>query len=57
MDLCEFKASLVYIVSSRLDSATKRDPVSKEKKRSYSGLRDSTPDLKPMKELSPERTG
>ena len=30
-DLCEFKASLVYSVSSRTARATQRNPVSKKK--------------------------
>lgn len=29
-DLCEFKASLVYIVSSRIARTIERDPVSKQ---------------------------
>lgn len=31
IDLCKYKASLVYIVSSRLARATQRDSVSKKK--------------------------
>jgi hypothetical protein len=30
-NLCEFKASLVYRVSSRTEKATQRNPVSKKK--------------------------
>lgn len=33
IDLCKYKASLVYIVSSRLARATQRDSVSKKKKK------------------------
>jgi hypothetical protein len=33
MDLCEFKVSLVYKVSSRTARATQRNPVSKKKKK------------------------
>jgi hypothetical protein len=32
-DLCEFEASLVYIMSSRTARAIWRDPISKEKKK------------------------
>ena len=32
VDLCEFRASLVYILSSRIARAISRDPVSKHKK-------------------------
>ena len=32
MDLCEFKVSLVYRVSSRIARATQRNPVSKNQK-------------------------
>lgn len=35
IDLCKYKASLAYIVSSRLARATQRDSVSKKKKRYY----------------------
>lgn len=31
-DLCEFKASLVYVVSSKTAKATQGDPVSEKKK-------------------------
>lgn len=31
-DLCEFKASLVYIANSRLPRTTQRDPASKTKR-------------------------
>jgi hypothetical protein len=33
VDLCEFKASLVYRASSRTARATQRNPVSKKKKK------------------------
>jgi hypothetical protein len=32
VDLCEFKASLIYIVSSRIATATQRNPVSEKPK-------------------------
>jgi hypothetical protein len=35
-DICEFKASQVYIASSRLARATQSDPVSKEQKKKKS---------------------
>ena len=34
-DLCEFKASLVYRVSSRTGKATQRNPVLKKKKKNF----------------------
>jgi hypothetical protein len=34
VDFCEFKASLVYRVSSRIARATQKNPVSKKKKKS-----------------------
>jgi len=34
-ELCEFKASLVYIVSSKTARATQRNPVSKKTKPKY----------------------
>ena len=38
-DLCEFKASLVYIMISRISRATQKDPVSKKKKKkNYTSL-------------------
>jgi hypothetical protein len=35
-DLCEFEASLVYRVSSKIARATQRNPVSKKKKKKKS---------------------
>ena len=37
MSLCEFEASLVYIVSSRTARRTQRNPVSKKRKDSKAG--------------------
>jgi hypothetical protein len=39
VDLCEFKASLVYTVSSRTTRAKERDPFTKKKKKKATELK------------------
>ena len=45
MDLCEFEASLIYIVSSRTARAIQRNPVSKNKKQKTKKQKKITLDL------------
>jgi hypothetical protein len=56
VDLCEFKASLVYIVSFRTARATYRDPISKDKKQTRKKLKGKSKKPAESAEISEDHT-